>query len=153
MDKYYSIYQGIVVDIKDPLKIGRCRIKVPSVHGNISKSDYNLLPWAIYRSPYPSGSGRSSFILPKVGDVVWVEFINGDKRMPSYSGSSFANKEGTSEVPVSESEYGSTDVVYSSDGAIIKKTSNELRLEYNGAYISLTSTGEIILKGVKIHLN
>lgn len=158
MKDYLSIYQGIVVDNNDPLKIGRCKIKVPSIHGNISQADYTLLPWAYYVTPNSTGSKRSTFILPKNGDTVWVQFINGDKGSPVFFGSSYAK----SEPPVSDDEYFNTDVVYSSgDGAKLKKNDKEFRMEYNDSYISISSSGNIDIKatgiitinGTKINLN
>lgn len=162
MSNYTGIYQGIVVDRDDPKKLGRCRIKVPSVHGDINQSDYKLLPWAIYLSPNSAGNDRTTFILPKLNDIVWVAFVNGDKQSPIYFGSNFAVVKGIKETPVSDDEYYTTDVVYSSgDGAKLKKNEEEIRLEYNDSYISITNSGDINIKasgtitinGIKVNIN
>ena len=35
-EKYFGIYRGIVEDIEDPIKLGRCKIRVPAVHGPLT---------------------------------------------------------------------------------------------------------------------
>ena len=76
-------FLGVIVDIKDPKKVGRCRIRVFGKFDDIADGD---LPWA---SPQMSlsfgmdgGSGR--FSTPKVGAVVAVTFNNGNIYSPEY---------------------------------------------------------------------
>ena len=75
-------FPGKVVDNNDPLKLGRCRIKVYGVFdGNIPDSD---IPWAIPESSFV-GSSVGNFIVPPVDSVIWVHFDDGEITSPIYS--------------------------------------------------------------------
>lgn len=149
MDDLYSIYQGTVVSNEDPLKLGRCKINVPAVNGSLTKADYDLLPWAIYISPHTTGSKRTTFILPKVGDVVWVQFIGGHKDSPVYFGSSFAKVNGTSEIPLTDEEYYNTDVLYSKDDVRISKNETKLVIKYGESEVVIDKDGNINVTATK----
>jgi phage baseplate assembly protein gpV len=69
---------GVVVDVKDEFKRGRVRVKVLNVYDNLETND---IPWA---SPAKSANG-TEFRLPKLGQVVTVNFVNGDLYMPEYT--------------------------------------------------------------------
>lgn len=149
MDDLLSIYQGTVVSNEDPLNLGRCRIYVPAVFGYLTKAEYDLLPWAVYISPNTTGSKRTTFILPKVGDVLWVQFIGGHKDNPAYFGSSFANVNGESELPLTKEEYFNTDVIYSSEGVRISKNEIKLTIKYGESLVELDKEGNITIKASK----
>ena len=78
--KYYGLYQGIVVDIKDPEKRGRIRVKCPDVLGGSTKSAWcdPLVPVA-----YDNGG---DFCIPSLEETVWIQFIAGDANRPVYMG-------------------------------------------------------------------
>jgi len=69
---------GVVVDINDPYKRGRVRIKVLNIYDQLKEED---IPWA---SPCKSADGME-FRIPKKGQVVSVNFINGNIYMPEYA--------------------------------------------------------------------
>ena len=69
---------GVVVDIKDEFKRGRIKVKVLNVYDDLETID---IPWA---SPTKSVNG-TEFRLPKLGQVVSVNFVNGDLYMPEYT--------------------------------------------------------------------
>ena len=62
-------YCGTVVDIEDPLKIGRVRIEV---FGFFDGLEPNLIPWATPATSNTGGSdsGGGFFSVPKLGSVV-----------------------------------------------------------------------------------
>jgi hypothetical protein len=69
---------GEVVDNKDPLKNGRCKVKVYGTFDNIA---IDTIPWA-------SPGNRSSVgqhLIPNIGDVVSIIFDNGNIYAPVYS--------------------------------------------------------------------
>ena len=37
-EEFPKLYRGIVEDNKDPKKLGRCRVRVPSIHGSLDSS-------------------------------------------------------------------------------------------------------------------
>ena len=74
--KYYSIYQGTIVDNKDPQNRGRVKISVPDVYGS-NIPNYWALPKGMF-----NGNQTSLFAIPTVNDVVWVSFQKGDPRYP-----------------------------------------------------------------------
>lgn len=143
MEELNSLYQGVVVSVDDPLKLGRCKVRIPSVHGPMNTSDYDLLPWAVYITPNATGSDRTTFILPEVNDIVWVQFIGGNRDTPAYYGGSFASVNGVSEVPLSDDEYLTTDVIYSKDDAKIYRGPGILTIKYGETTIKITKSGDI----------
>lgn len=72
---YGGIYQGEVIDNKDPLKRGRLKVNIPSIHGKSEDVPWALpgLPFGVY-PPYPKGT------------AVWVMFKNGDPKFPVFLG-------------------------------------------------------------------
>jgi hypothetical protein len=86
-----GIYRARVENNMDPLKIGRVQIRVPMIHGFPSSgiSSKNL-PWA-YPSMLSAGYGYGTFIVPEVGEYVFVIFEDSDSEKPVYIGSSFGS--------------------------------------------------------------
>lgn len=78
-------YLGIVEDVNDPNKEGRCKIRVFGLHENtISTKD---LPWAYpkQKSAYFGQDGQGGSIsIPKKDSVVAVMFNNGNAYSPEY---------------------------------------------------------------------
>ena len=68
-------YRAEVLDINDPLKRGRVKVKCESIMPNKPE-----LGWA--ESCLPAGI----FTLPRVGDYVWIEFEGGDIALPIWVG-------------------------------------------------------------------
>lgn len=77
-------YLGEVVDVQDPLREGRCRVKVFSLFDTLAVED---IPWAI-PSQKPAFFGQDakagSISIPKKGAVVSIKFNNGDLYSPEY---------------------------------------------------------------------
>lgn len=92
---FNGVYRGIVEDINDPMKLGRCKVRVPGIYGSSTSAPVNVLPWARMVSGIPTNNTICSFILPKVGDVVLVFFEGGNKRYPLY----LCGTIGTGDVP------------------------------------------------------
>ena len=58
-ERYYGIYFGLVEDNKDPLKLGRLKVRTP-VHFDTRSIETNSLPWAHYAGP-AGGDGNLGF--------------------------------------------------------------------------------------------
>lgn len=68
---------GVVVDNSDPLRKGRCRVRVLNIFDDIPAGD---IPWA---TPQKDLNGNT-FLLPEVGKVVSVIFDNENLYTPEY---------------------------------------------------------------------
>lgn len=76
--RYYSKYQGFCMDNQDPDCLGRLKIQCPAVYGD-AVPDY----WA-WPDGLPAGNNAGLYTLPLPGDVLWIEFLEGDVRYPTW---------------------------------------------------------------------
>jgi hypothetical protein len=84
-DRLTAQYLGEVVDVEDPLREGRCRVKVFSMFDSLETED---IPWAIpsQKSAFFGQDAKGGAIsIPKNGAVVGVRFNNGDLYSPEYT--------------------------------------------------------------------
>ena len=74
---------GEVVDITDPQKIGRIKVKV---FGKFDELTNDAIPWAYPGNNISAGSadGGSFFSVPKLGSIVSIKFDNGNIYYPEY---------------------------------------------------------------------
>lgn len=72
-----NTFLGIVEDNADPLKVGRCRIRVFNVFDDIPTDD---IPWA---SPFKDMNGNE-FNVPDKGKILTVHFDSGNIYTPEY---------------------------------------------------------------------
>ena len=80
-----NIYTGIVENRNDPLKIGRCKVRVHGVHNSdTAKLPTEDLPWCIPINPVTSASisGVGSNPGVVVGTIVAIIFTDPDKQQP-----------------------------------------------------------------------
>lgn len=87
-----SIYRGIVEDNADPNNLGRCKVRVPSVHGELTYP-VSILPWARPLVLSPVSKGKGSVNIPAIGDIVWVLFEESNKEFPVYLGGTYATED------------------------------------------------------------
>lgn len=90
--EYPCLYRGVVEDNIDPEHLGRCKIRVPSVHGSLNYP-VRMLPWARPLVLSPVKNERGSVNLPDKGDIVWVLFEGANKEFPIYLGGTYAKDE------------------------------------------------------------
>jgi hypothetical protein len=69
---------GEVVDNKDPLHNGRCRVKV---FGKFDTLPVDTIPWASPANIMAPGQ----YLIPRLGDIVSIVFDNGNIYLPTYS--------------------------------------------------------------------
>ena len=83
-DNLTTKFLGEVIDVTDPLREGRCKIKVFSIFDTLPVED---IPWAT-QSQKPAFFGQDakagSISIPKKGAIVNVRFNNGDLYSPEY---------------------------------------------------------------------
>lgn len=92
-----ACYLGEVVDINDPRKEGRVKIKV---FGLFDELDTDSIPWATPGNNMTAGSesGGGSFSTPKKDSIVKVEFPNKDIYHPVFFGNQELSKEAKEEI-------------------------------------------------------
>lgn len=78
-DKYFGKYRAIVLNNKDPEHMGRIRVQCPSVLGDYESA------WCLPCVPIFFNSGGLLYI-PSVGEVVWIEFEEGNPSKPIWVG-------------------------------------------------------------------
>jgi hypothetical protein len=88
--RHYGKYRGIVVDNKDPRRLGRLTVRVPSVLG----PDV-VTGWAKACVPYGGADQQGFLFIPAPGAGVWVEFEEGDLEFPIWSGTFVSESLGT----------------------------------------------------------
>lgn len=93
-NRYYGKYRGFVVKNDDPKKMGRLRLRIPSVLGNDVVSG-----WAMPCAPYGGMADQGFFFIPEEGAGVWVEFEAGNLEYPIWVGTFWCSPGGNSEVP------------------------------------------------------
>ena len=85
-----AFYIAVVEDTNDPYKLGRVRIRIPSIHGTNNSQAYFLpnssLPWAKPAILNGAGNDTGQFIIPAYGTRVLVSFEFNDVNKPLYFG-------------------------------------------------------------------
>jgi len=81
------------MDNEDPKNFGRLKLKVPQVYGT-QMMDY----WAWPKGNF-AGDQYGAQIIPKVGDMVWVEFEFGDSKKPIWTHGHFSRQNEIDEKP------------------------------------------------------
>lgn len=85
--RYYGLYLATVVDVNDPEKLGRVRLKMDQ----FEDSDDEPV-WASVSRP-AGGKDTSVFFTPKLEDQVIVGFLVGDVNEPVIMGYAHSNKQ------------------------------------------------------------
>jgi hypothetical protein len=88
--RYYGVYEGIVIDNKDPDSRGRVRAMCPAIklktEDDVS-ADYWMLPSFPGLGTDPeTGQSTGMFHPPDVGTNIWVMFRHGNPEFPIYIG-------------------------------------------------------------------
>ena len=78
---------GLVEENADPERLGRLKIRVPTVYGVSGEIGTDELPWAIPFGLPAGGSSVSGGIswLPTIGDQVTVQFLDGEPEKPVWA--------------------------------------------------------------------
>lgn len=107
---YPYLYRGVVEQNVDPRNLGRCKIRVPSIHGELLYPA-DALPWARPISNSAVRRLKGSVNVPDVGDIVWVMFEGAEKEFPVYIGGTYGEEDGIIANPgqiVLFTEYGNS---------------------------------------------
>lgn len=137
-----AYYPGKVVDNKDPIKKGRCRIRVFGIYGDSIGDDD--LPWADNDSSF-NGSEVGSFVVPPVGALVNVRFNGNDFNLPRYTSKVVASPDKMVSNPLGD--YPDTMVFFETDSGdyfkINRKTGETNFNHRSGVKISISKSGDV----------
>ncbi|MEU0405895.1 phage baseplate assembly protein V [Streptomyces sp. NPDC006197] len=100
--RYYGKYRGIVVDHKDPARLGRLRLRVPSLLG----PDV-VTGWATPCLPFGGAADQGFLFVPERNASVWVEFEEGDLEFPIWVGTFWTSPDAETQLPRPQSDDGS----------------------------------------------
>lgn len=84
---HYSSYRAYVVDNNDHGRMNRLKLRIPHLN-DITDDD----TWAWPKNVW-GGADYGSQVLPQKGDLVWVEFENGNPDYPIWSHAGYAQNE------------------------------------------------------------
>lgn len=143
--KYYGKYSGEVTDNRDASKLGRVKVKVPSVLGEDEA-------WARPCLPY------GHFFVPPVASKVWVEFEAGDPGYPLWVGTWYPQGAVPAEAAVDPPD---NRVIQTASGHTIEILDQEgeekvVLRHKTDAFIALDKDGSVILsnkEGSHLYLN
>lgn len=93
-NQYTAIYEGVVTNNVDPLRLGRVRARVPGI------ADDPETAWALPCGMPGSGTAQRGFFdVPNIGSEVYVFFLGGDPDKPRYMPGHWGLPGGESEIP------------------------------------------------------
>lgn len=88
-EKRYGLYTGYVEINVDPLQLNRLKVRVVSFNNEELKPEE--LVWAYPASGFGGGPGFGSSLVPPIGSLVWVMFMQGEEDYPVWMGSLLYN--------------------------------------------------------------
>jgi uncharacterized protein involved in type VI secretion and phage assembly len=132
---HFGKYRGLVSDVADPEALGRIKARVPAVFG----ADLET-PWAMPAAPF-AGADHGLFLLPEVGDGVWIEFEGGDPSRPIWSGCWWAR----GQVPSPAGEKQRLLATSAGHQILIDEDADEIRLTHPAGGELIIGASEITL--------
>lgn len=142
-----TVWLGEVVDIADPLKVGRIKVKVFGKFDQIPTED---IPWAYPGNNISSGSpsGGSFFSVPKLNSIVSIKFDQGNLYHPEYFFNQKISDEVKSEI---ENSYENAhiiiyDTVTEGKLKIFFTQEKGLMLDYKENQINIKPDNNIVIK-------
>jgi|TARA_R110000851_G_scaffold1514_4_gene5624 hypothetical protein len=130
---YYSKYECIVVDINDPMKMGRLKVQHPGLFGK-DTSDW-CFPSGMF-----AGKDKCLFSLPSIGDIVWLSFKSGNLQYPVWGYGLWAKGELPDEAT---EDYGNIDIWKTKSGLILQFNNTEETIKFihpNGLEVEVNKT-------------
>jgi hypothetical protein len=142
-----TVWLGEVMDVADPLFLGRCKI---NVYGKFDEIPTEDLPWAYPGNNVSGGaaSGGGFFSVPKVGAIVSVRFDQGNLYHPEYFFNQKISDDVKSEI---ESSYENAhiivyDTVTSGSLKIFFTEAKGLMLDYQETQINIKPDKSVLIQ-------
>jgi uncharacterized protein involved in type VI secretion and phage assembly len=151
---FFGKYRGEVTNNRDPLKLGRLKLKVVDIFGDQESG------WATPCVPF-AGKGVGFFMLPPEKALCWVEFEHGDPEYPIWSGCFWAAGETPTDLAEAEKKVIKTeagtitlDETAGRSGITIEtKEGMKIVMDMQGIEINDGKGGTIKLTGTKVSIN
>lgn len=133
-------FLGVVVDNKDPFRLGRCKIKVFQIFDRLETED---IPWA---TPWKDLNGNE-FTIPEIGKIVSVVFDQGNKYTPEYIYAQNFNVNLERKLKnISVDDYQSMRAVLVDHSTQIYRTQSEgLKIDHEYTNINIDQYGNILM--------
>ena len=146
MEKFSGIFIGTVVDNNDPKKLGRLKINVPTVYGNIKTDD---LPWVSPSFPY-GYHDRGFFFVPEVGALVTVMFLNNSPYTAVWMGTIHREDDNVVPQEVKENYPNRKEIKTKIGYMMFDDEDNYIQIKHkNGSEIIFSDDGDIIIHAAK----
>lgn len=130
---------GEVINVNDPFKKGRVKIKVTSVYDKLKNED---IPWA---SPLKDPNGKT-FKSPEIGQIVNVRFEDGDHYRPFYTNGEHYNINLQKKLEeLNSEEYSNFSAIHFDDALQIYKDDKKAVIDFELSNISFNDKGDISL--------
>ena len=140
--EFHGMYRGGVVDVDDPMRAGRVRVRVFGVFDDFASQ---TIPWALYADSFMGGIGGSGgFFIPPVGSHVFVFFEAGDPTQPVFFAGAPAMNDGP---PERSSNYPQNRVYKSPSGHLIEINDGAgiIHIQHNsGTEVTIQADGSVI---------
>jgi len=143
--KHFGKYRGEVIDNNDPQKLGRLKLRIPSVLGG------QITDWALPCLPYVDDPHQGMFIIPEVNAQIWVEFEEGNILSPIWVGSTRALLSSSPEYTCKDKLSKCCQFVQCEDAVgkefirLHHPTNSEMVLEPNGSISLKDASGAVLI--------
>lgn len=95
--KYMGVFRAFVVDVADPEKRGRVKVRAPQLHG--TEIPTAVLPWAERLFPDGGGPNYGDYMPLAENDSVLIVFEGGNRSLPIVIGTWYGRPDSQSELP------------------------------------------------------
>lgn len=154
--KYFGKYRAVVVNVNDPLRLGRIQAIVPELSHDQPSN------WAMPCVPF-AGPHMGLYFLPPVGAHVWMEYEAGDLARPIWAGGFWQTADELPAAPTAmavvlqtaqKNVITITDQPGSDGGIVLRSTSGaSIAVGDAGIFISNGKGATITLVGPSVSVN
>jgi uncharacterized protein involved in type VI secretion and phage assembly len=156
MNKIYGVIVGLVIDVDDPLKMGRVKLRYPSL-GDEAESNWARIATLM------AGDDRGSWFIPEVDDEALVAFEMGNMEAPYvlgflWNGKDRPPKDDTKirllrSVNGHEIEIGDPDITSGDKGYLRLKDAHGNTIELRNGQIKIRGIANITIEAPSVVIN
>jgi phage baseplate assembly protein V len=147
MSQRNAVYTGVVVNSRDPRRLGRVRVSLPALDQEV---------WA-RRATLVAGDRRGTWFVPDTGDEVLVAFEGGDSRRPIVIGALWNDKqrppENNPERTLLRTKRGATIVFDDGTGSVEITDSNGNAVQLTPAGINVICAGKVTVSASEVEVS